>query len=97
MARSRNIFTQRFQTKKVTLDLLCDENEVIITSDDASKSLLIELKNELVYDGYADDGILDGYCIRLFDADPLLSCIDNLKEMIQAKLETMNYEVTFLS
>ena len=53
--------------------------------------------NELVYDGYSATGSVQEDTIYLHEPDPMMCLPDSLKEMIQAKMESMNYEVKFLS
>lgn len=91
------LWQQLFRKKEVSFCIQLMDGAISITSDNASKSLLAKLKNEIVYDGYVESGEVDHGIIRLSNPD-LWNCnIDELKDLITLKLEEENYEVTFFS
>lgn len=91
--RFKQQLDQKFQLRQVFLQIIYNDDNILINSENATRPLLSELKNELVYDGYAESGEVEEGCIRLYGVDVWL-CSDSLEETIRAKLESMNYEVT---
>ena len=94
--RSREIYNQRFHRKSAGIFVRLTGEEVCIGGEGMSASCMKELMDELIYDGYADSGEVSEGSILLYGADPWMCGEESLKEMIQAKMESMNYEVTFL-
>lgn len=92
----KNQFQQRFRRKDVTVSIRFEDDYIYICSDNASKSLLTKLKNEIVYDGYVETGEVDHGIIRLSNPDLWNCTVDELKDIITSKLEDENYKVTFL-
>lgn len=89
-------FQQRFRSKDVAISIRFKDDYIYICSDNASKSLLTKLKNEIVYDGYVETGEVDHGVIRLSNPDLWNCTVDELKDIITSKLEDENYKVTFL-
>lgn len=92
--RFKQQLDQKFQLRQVSLQIIYNDDNILIKSENATRPLLSELKNELVYDGYAESGEVEEGCIHLYEAD-VWPCNDSLKETLLAKLDSMNYEVTF--
>lgn len=95
--KSHAVYNQRFHTRSASIHIICTENSVCIDCKGLSEVAMNELMDELLYDGYAETGELSDGCIVLYDADPWMCGEENLKEMIHAKMDSMNYEVTFLA
>ncbi len=91
-----NQFQQRFRSKDISIQIRFKDDYIYICSDNASKSLLTRLKNEIVYDGYVETGEVDHGVIRLSNPDLWNCTVDELKDIITSKLEDENYKVTFL-
>lgn len=96
MKRNKSVYEQRFHVRHTEIAISYPEGSVSIACSNLSKSCMQKLMNELVYDGYSVSGSIQEDTIFLFSTDPLLCLPDNLKELIQAKMESMNYEVKFL-
>lgn len=96
MKRSRAVYEQRFHVRHTEIGLGCTDGCVSITCSNLSLQCMRQLMDELVYDGYSDAGYIEEDTIYLSSPDPLLCLPDSLKEIIQAKMESMNYEVRFL-
>lgn len=96
MKRSRAVYEQRFHVRYTEIAIGYPEGSVSIACSNLSKSCMQKLMNELVYDGYSSTGSVQENTIYLYEPDPMMCLPDSLKEMIQAKMESMNYEVTFL-
>lgn len=91
-----NLFQQRSRRKDVSISIRFEDDCIFICSENASKSLLTKLKNEIVYDGYVETGEVDHGVIRLSNPDLWNCTVDELKDIIISKLEDENYKVTFL-
>lgn len=91
-----NQFQQRFRIKEVFLSIRFEDESIVIYSENASKTLLTKLKNEIVYDGYVESGEVDHGVIRLSNPDWWKCIMDELKDIIVSKLEDEHYEVTFI-
>lgn len=97
MTKCKSVYEQRFHVKDVEISISYLEGTICISCGTLSKSVMDKLLDELECDGYADAGEVEEDKIYLTGVDPWMCCPDNLKEIIQAKMESMNYEVKFLS
>lgn len=91
-----NQFQQRFRRKDVSISIRFEGDYIFICSDNASKSLLTKLRNEIVHDGYVETGEVEYGIIRLSNPDLWDCTVNELKDIITTKLEDENYQVTFL-
>lgn len=96
MKRSREVYEQCFHVRYTEIAIGYPEGCVSIACSNLSKSSMQKLMNELVYDGYSSTGSVQEDTIYLHEPDPMMCLPESLKEMIQAKMESMNYEVKFL-
>lgn len=88
---------QRFLKREVAFAVNVENDCIVISSETASKRLLENLKDEIVHDGYVENGEVEHGKLLLFNPDLWDCSTEELKEIITAKLEDENYEVTFLS
>lgn len=97
MTKCKSVYEQRFHVKDVEISISYLEGTICICCGMLSKCSMDKLLDELECDGYADGGEVEEDKIYLTGVDPWMCCPDNLKEIIQAKMESMNYEVKFFS
>lgn len=90
-------YQQRFHARNVGISISYTDFEVCIGCEGALKSAMFQLMTELVYDGYAEAGEVQDDCVCLFNPDPWMCHTENLKEIIRAKMESLNYRVEFLA
>lgn len=65
--RFKQQLDQKFQLRQVSLQIIYNDDNILIKSENATRPLLSELKNELVYDGYAESGEVEEGCIHLYE------------------------------
>lgn len=97
MIRSKAVYAQRFHMRHAQITVSFLEGYININCGEMPYTVMKSLLDELIYDGYAGSGDISDEGISLYSPDPWMCGEESLKEIIQAKMESMNYEVTFLS
>lgn len=93
----KGLYERKFERHHADCRIRVQEDDIRLEMEGMSHARMRALCDELVHDGYAETGQVDDDCILLGNPDPWMCGTEDLKSMISSVMDSMNFDITFLS